>query len=231
MANIKHITNPFIPKPVHKEIPNTEELIHDPPQHAAPHVLKQDIPVLVPNYNYLYDTLRSRDAWENSADGYANGTVTTVAGSLVTSPVVLTLPANTQSPNWRLQQWPGGTLLYLFIRSFSMGPQTATFATQGEIDVVFIDQFGNPAPLGVIPNNSFFNETPGVLLPSPITDSGQQTRLGNLSCTLNAGATVGTYSWQMGFSCAYLLPALKGYNLERIGEHVTHLDKLHHRSD
>lgn len=229
MANIRHKTNPFIPKPAPKEIPDTELLVEH--EHHTLHTLKQDFPVLVPNYNNLYDTLRSKQAWQVSADGYANGTVTTVAGTLVTSPVVLTLPANTQSPNWRLQQWPGGTLLYLVVRSFSMGPQTATFATQGEIDVVFVDQFGNPVPLGVVPNNNFVNTFPLALLPSPITDTGQQDELGDISFTLNAAATTGTYSWQIGFSCAYLLPALKGYNIERIGDNVTHLDKPHHRTD
>jgi hypothetical protein len=230
VANIRHRTNPFIPKPAPKEIPDTEELV-ETHHHGPLHTLKQDIPVMVPNYNQFYDTLRTKQGWQFSADGYANGTVTTVAGTTVISPVVLTLPSNTQSPNWRLQQWPGGTLLYLFIRSFSMGPQTAVLATQGEIDVVFVDQFGNSAPLGVVPNNAFFNDLPGILLPSPITDTGQQDELGDINFTLNAGATVGVYSWQIGFSCAYLLPALKGYNLERIGEHVTHLDKLHHRGD
>jgi hypothetical protein len=229
MANIKHRTNPFIPKPAPKEIPDTEELVEH--EHRIIHTLKQDIPILVPNYNTLYDTLRTKQAWQFSADGYANGTVTTIANTLVTSPVVLTLPANTQSPNWRLQQWPGGTLLYLFIRSFSMGPQTAAFATQGEIDVVFVDQFGNSAPLGVVPNNAFFNDLPGILLPSPITDTGQQDELGDISFTLNSGATVGTYSWQIGFSCAYLLPALKGYNLERIGDNVRSLHNINHRTN
>ncbi len=232
MSTINHRTNPFIPKPAHKEVPFEEELVHDPPQHAAIHTLKQDIPVLVPRYNTLYDSYRSKQAWANSADGEAEGTVTTVAGVAVTVPVALNLPPNTQSPNWRLEQWPGGTLLYLIIRSFSIGPQTATFATQGAINVLFIDQFGNLAPLGVIPNNAFSNlQLVPVILPGAITDSGQQKSLGQLSFTLNAGATVGAYAWQLGFSVAYLLPALKGYDLERIGEHVTHLDRLHHRND
>jgi hypothetical protein len=231
MSTIKHRTNPFIPKPEHKEIPVVEELT-ETHHHGAPHTMKQDIPILVPRYNTLYDSYRSKQAWANSADGEAEGTITTVAGSAVTVPVALNLPANTQSPNWRLEQWPGGTLLYLIIRSFSAGPQTATFATQGAINILFIDQFGNLAPLGVIANNSFSNiQLTPMILPGAITDSGQQKSLGQLSFTLNAGATVGTYAWQIGFSVAYLLPSLKGYDLERIGDNVTRLGEHHHRND
>jgi hypothetical protein len=227
MATAKHRTNPFVPKPQPKEEPVREELVHDPPPHAiAPHTLKQDIPFLVPNYNTLYDSLRTKQGWRYSADAYANGTVTTVAGTLVTVPVVLTLPSNTQSPNWRLQQWPGGTLLYLFVRKFSMGPQTASFVTQGEIDTVFVDQFGNPLPLGIIPNNTFYNDSIHAFLPSPLTDTGQQDEIGDISFTLNSGATVGTYSWQMSFSAVYLLPARKGYKKEYLGEEH-HYDNHH----
>jgi hypothetical protein len=223
MATLKHKTNPYIPKPERKEIPVVEELVNPRPA-QAPHMMKQDVPILVPNYNRLYDTYRTTQGWRYSADGYANGTVTTVAGSAVLVPVKLTLPTNTQSPNWRLEQWPGGTLLYLVVRAFFMGPQTATFATAGEIDVVFIDQFGNTAPLGVVPNNGFYTFSSDTIMPGPVTDTGQQSSLGNLSFTLNTGATVGTYSWQMAFGVAYLLPALKGYDVKRIGEdhHVEH---------
>lgn len=221
MANIKHHTNPWIPKPPHKEEITHEELVNEHP-HTPPHMLKHDIPMLVPRYNEFYDTFRTRRGWRYAADAYANGTVTTVAGSTVN--IDVDLNQTSQSPNWRLEQWPGGTLLYPVIRFFSMGPQTATFATQGEIDVVFTDDFGNPTPLGVVPNNAFFNNNNDTILPGPITDTGQ-TGIGTLSFTLNAGATVGTYSWQLAFAAAYLLPSIKGYDLERIGENVKDLGK------
>jgi hypothetical protein len=230
MTTPQHKRNPFIPRPARKEHPVEEDLVQSPP--PAPHLaeipvaFKQDVPILLPNYNTLYDSLRSREGWRYIADGYADGTVTTIAATAVVATVNLTLPSNTQSPNWRLEQWPGGTQLFLVIRSFSLGPSTATFATQGEINVVYISKYGNPVPLGIFPNNNFVNIFPLALIPAPHTDSGDQTALGSLSFTLNAGATVGAYAWQIGFSAAYLLPAIKGYNIERISDaryhHILH---------
>ena len=228
MATPKHLTNPWIPKPIPKEKPVVEELVH--PEPVEKFVMKQDIPVLIPNYNTLYGTLRTKNDWRFSADQYANGTVTTVAGSAVIVDVDMTLPGNNQGNYWHLDQWPGGTQLFLFVRSFSLGPQTANFATAGEIDVVYQDEQGNSAPLGTYGNNAFYpNQGIGALMPGAITDSGQ-SGLGSLSFTLNSGATVGTYSWQMGFSAAYLLPALKGYSIERIGDEHKHASHSHNNS-
>jgi hypothetical protein len=234
MATPKHWKNPWIPKPEPKERPVVEELIH-PLEHPTiakvPLGYKQDVPLLVPKYNKLYDTFRTEEGWRFSADQYANGTVTTIAGSAVIVDVDLTLPANTQSPNWRLEQWPGGTQLYLVVRFFAMGPQTASIATAGEIDVVFQDDYGNNAPLGIAPNNNFYLFNMQSILPTPLTDSGV-TGVGTLSFTLNSGATVGTYSWQMAFSAAYMLPAIKGYTIERItderySEQSRHISHTH----
>jgi hypothetical protein len=229
--------NPFIPKPQPKEEPVHEELVHPPALKAVhadrPLMYKQDIPLLVPKYNRLYDTFRTEQGWRYAADAYANGTVTTIAGNAVLVDVDLTLPANTQSPNWRLEQWPGGTQLFLVIRFFSMGPQTASFATQGEIDVVFQDDYGNNAPMGVVPNNAFYSNNNDTIMPTPITDSGT-TAMGTLSFTLNSGATIGTYSWQMAFAAAYLMPAINGYKRERISdaEYSEHLhNRMHQHSE
>lgn len=227
MASQNHKTNPFIPKPAKREEPSPELLTHESTEHRLPIPMKQDVPMLFPNFNDLYDTYRSRGAWRYSADGYANGTITTVANTAVSTAVSLTLPANTQSPNWRLEQWPGGTLLYLVIRYFSIGPQTASFATAGAITCVFVDQFGNNVPLGVVPNNNFFSSSTITIVPGAITDSGQQVNLGQLVATLNSGATVGTYAWQIGFSVAYLIPAIKGYKLERIGNDTNRYGGTH----
>lgn len=226
MANPKHRTNPFIPKPEAKEQPNTERLVHPHPM-QPPHIMKDDIPILVPNYNKLYDSWRTTQGWRYGGDAYANSTVTTVAGTTVAVDVDLTLPANYQGNIWRLSQWPGGTQLFPFVRRFSLAPQTATFATVGEIDVVYVDEQGNPIAIGTFANNAAYpNQGIDVLMPGPIIDSGQQA-MGTLLFTLNTGATVGTYSWQLTFSAAYLLPAIKGYHVERIG----HVEPHHHRDD
>jgi hypothetical protein len=234
VATPQHKTNPFIPKPKRKEEPVIEEMTH-PLEHQAipkaPLAYKQDIPILIPRYNVLYDSFRTKQGWRYAADYYANGTVTTVAGSAVLVDVDLTLPTNTQSPNWRLEQWPGGTQVFLCIRFFSVGPQTASLATAGEIDVLFYDDFGNIAPLGVVPNNGFYNNNNDTIMPTPLTDSGA-ANVGVLSFTLNSGATVGTYSWQMAFAAAYMLPAMKAYDLEKISDekysHFLHTDKHPH---
>lgn len=218
MATLKHKMNPFIPKPAPKEEPVHEELTREISPHLAPHILKQDIPIKVPNYNEFYDSLGTKQGWRYVVDAYATGTITTTAGATVTTTVSLALPTGTQGNIWKLERWPGGTLLFPVLRFFSFGPQTATFATQGEINLLFIDQFGNPCPLGIAPNNGFYAQELLSVMPGSITDSGQQLNIGVLSATLNAGATTGTYAWQIGLSAAYLLPALKGYDIEFIGE-------------
>lgn len=228
----RHKGIPFIPKPMRKEKPVVEELVDETPHPLQkverPAMYKQDIPILVPEYNTLYGPLRTKDGWRFSAAGYANGTVTTIAGSTVLSSVSLSLPANTQSPNWRLEQWPGGVQLYLVIRMFSMGPQTASFITQGEIDVLYISRDGNTVPLGIIPNNGFTKYSDYTIIPGAWTDSGDQANLGNLSFTLNSGATTGTYSWQIGLGAAYLLPAINAYKRERINDAI-YAEHMHHR--
>lgn len=229
MATPKHWQNPFVPKPEKKEHPVVEELVNEkgirhPLEHPAI-MLKQDTPIREPRYNKLYDGIRSQHAIEFFADYYANGTITTIAATQVLGTVNLTLPSGTQSPNWRLEQWPGGTQLFLMIRWFSLGPQTASFATQGEIDTLFISRYGAPVPLGVLPNNAFTNLRMMALIPTPYTDSGDQAGLGQLSVTLNSGATVGTYSYQIGLTAVYMIPELKPYNKEYQSEpphHSTH---------
>jgi len=219
MATPQHKTNPFVPKPKIKEEPVHEELTNHTvthEEHTKPYKLVYPVPV--PNYNTLYDGLRSKQGWRYISEASAQGTVTTVAGSSVLVPVTMT-----QTPNWRLEQWPGGTQLFLVVRMFSVGPQTASFATQGEISVLYLDWSANVTPLGIIPNNGFYTNGFDTILPAAITDPGLAA-LGQLSFTLNAGATVGNYSWQLGFSAAYLLPALHGYSLEKWDDHIHNLD-------
>jgi hypothetical protein len=171
-------------------------------------MLKQKFPLLVPNFNHIYDSLRSQQAWRYSADNAAAGTFTTVAGA--TTPVLVTL---LNKPNYRTSQWPGAVQVYLVIRSFSFAPQTATFATPGALDINFVDKSGNLVPVGDFISNQSANIGFDTLLPVPITDPGEQN-VGTLNVALNAGATVGTYNWQLGFSYAYLIPAAEGYKVE-----------------
>ena len=189
--------------------PYTEQLKkpvehHDP----RPFMIKHRLPILVPQFNQLYDNLRSQQAWRYSSDNSAGGTITTIAGQTVSTNVVLR-----NAPNYRTSQWPGGIQVYLVIRFFSFAPQTATFATPGALDISFTDKSGNLAPLGDFISNSAFNGGFDTLLSVPVTDPGEQN-VGILNVALNAGATVGTYIWQMGFSYAYLVPALQGYKIE-----------------
>lgn len=173
-----------------------------------PYMLKQHLPILVPRYNHLYDSLRSQQAWRYSADNMANGTFTTVAAATVQTLVNLL-----QKPNYRTSQWPGAVQVYLVVRSFSFAPQTATFATPGALDVSFSDKSGNLVPVGDFISNQSGNIGFDTLIPVPVTDPGEQN-VGTLNVALNAGATVGTYNWQMGFSYAYLVAAIDGYKIE-----------------
>lgn len=178
------------------------------PHDSRPFMLKQKLPILVPQFNQLYDNLRSQQAWRYSADNSAGGTFTTVANQTVSTNVVLR-----NNPNYRTSQWPGGVQVYLVIRSFSFAPQTATFATPGALDIAFVDKSGNLVPIGDFISNQSGNIGFDTLLSVPVTDPGEQN-VGSLNVALNAGATVGTYIWQLGFSYAYLVPALEGYKIE-----------------
>lgn len=201
---------PFIPKPDKKEIPVREELVQDMYTQRKVHMVKSDNPILIPNYNTLYDTFGSQQAFEKVADIYVNGTLTTVANSTVSSAV--NAPSD---PKWRLEQWPGGVQLYLLLRWFSVASTTATFTTLGAIRATFTDTAGNATPIGCFRTNESVNVIHDAILPSPITDTGKQA-FGTIDFFLNSGATVGDYLWQLGFSAVYLLPALKGYTIERL---------------
>ena len=211
MFNRKFIAGrdaPHIPKPAPREEPVVEELTH-PAHDTRPVAIKQQQRVLLPKFNKLYGSLRTENGWQNEVTNYAKGTLTTVAGSQVSAAVSLLY--NNSKPNWRLEQWPGGVLLYLVIRGFSIAPSTATFATIGDIDLYFQDTSGQIIPLGVCINNDEITQPSlNIIVPSPITDP-DNAAVGSILATLDAGATVGTYNWQMAFSGAYLAPAENGY--------------------
>jgi hypothetical protein len=162
-----------------------------------------------PRMNRLYGSLKSPDSWKYVIDNFAKGTLTTVAGTSVSTTVTLAI-----APHYLLSRWPGANQLYLCIRQFSIAPQTATFATAGNLDMEYDDVVGGQRiPLGNILNNSSYNNADMTyLIPTPITDP-DNTLAGNLVVLLNAGATTGTYNWQMAFSAVYLIPELHGFDV------------------
>lgn len=155
--------------------------------------------------------------WRYLIDNYANGTVTSVAASQVSTKISL----GVTMPDIRVNNWPGAIQMYLCIVSFSLSPQTASFATLGTLDCYFQDSGGQFIPLGDFLNNQSINMGLTILLPTPIQDSGIQN-VGELYVTLNSGATVGTYNYQFGFSYAYLLPQENPYKLDQIIEEGNH---------
>ena len=216
MMHRRHTTLPAIPKPEPKEYPAVEHLVTPPHGHdARPEVIKPFENVPRPQFNRLYGSLRVENGWQDVIDNYAKGTLTTVAATLVQSPVTLGLT----SPETRLLRWPGAVQLYLAIRSFGMAPTTATFATAGSIDIYYQDLIGGQIiPLGCLPSNDEINlPNINLLIPTPITDAGALANpIGNIQATLNSGATVGAYIWQIAFSYAYLLPTTKPYEVQHV---------------
>jgi hypothetical protein len=217
--------NPAVPPPAHKEIPVEEKLVQ--PHHLAasrPKMQKPREELMVPHFNHLYGTLRTNEGWRYVVDNYAFGTVTTVAGAQSTVTVNFAY-----EPHWRLSQWPGGTNLYYCIRSFSVAPQTAAPTTVGVLDVYYQDPLtGYIVPLGDYLTNSPANSSLTILIPDPVSDPDKQAGIGQLQFNLTAAATTGVFNWQMGFSGAYLLPEMEGFELKlRGGErHEPHLYQM-----
>lgn len=203
---------PAIPMPDRKENLAVEELVTKPEkielaEREAAKISGIDVKPLEyfyhPEYNILYGSLRTEGGWRYTIDNIATGNVTTIAGAVTASPVSLAIP-----PFTRISQWPGAVQAYLVIRHFCVAPSTATFATAGELEVQYVDSIGGfIIPLADIINSQSFNSLDNtILIPTPITDPSVKA-VGTLNFALSAGATVGTYLWQMGFAYAYLLPA------------------------
>lgn len=213
----RHTTIPYIPPPARKEEPVREQLIH--PENAPepghwhdtrPHAQKQNKPITVPLYSELYDSFGTVRGWRYIADAFAHGTITPTAGATALTNVTLTLPKPL-----RLSQWPDGVQAYLCIHSFGIAPQAAP-ATGGAIELLYIDQSGYTAPLGNFQSSAGGNSGQDILIPSPLTDPGQNNlTIGQLSIQLQPGAgSPVTYNWSMGLGIAYLLPNIKGYKPE-----------------
>jgi hypothetical protein len=201
--------NPSIPETLHKEVPVTELLVeHVDLKEREKQIDHRGIetkpfePIFHPQYNRLYSTLRTEADWRYTVDNYAAGNFTTIANATVSTAVTLTVTQDHK----RLSEWPNGVQLYLVVRQCAVSPTTATFATVGSVDLRYQDSIGGQLiPLGVMLNNTNFNQGYVTLIPTPITDPGV-INVGNILAFLNTGATVGTYLWQISFSYAYLLP-------------------------
>lgn len=164
-------------------------------------------PLLIPQFNTLYDRLRSSHAWKHVSDNYAKGTIATTVNTTITATVTLG-----ETPLWRLQQWPGAVQLYLVLRFFGIAPQ-ALPTTNAGMECLFYDLAGRITPLGEFMAATGGNVTHQVLLPVPVTDPSN-TAVGTLSVTLpNTANSNATYNWSFGFSAAYLLPSEEGYKL------------------
>jgi hypothetical protein len=199
-TNLRKAPNPYSETPITPEnFPPT----HDERLRAIkPHIEK----ALEPQLNKIYDSLRTTQAWRYTSDNLATGVITTIANVQVATPVTLLVPLDV-----RLSRWPGAVQMYLVLRSFSMAPQTAVIATVEALDCLYQDTVGGQlVALGDFLNNNSINVSPQVLIPTPITDPGVKT-VGNLLVTLATGGTPAAYNYQIGFSYAYLLPEIHGY--------------------
>lgn len=212
--------------------PGGEQLTHNPPGvDPRPKMIKAIDQVLVPRFNTLYDSLRTTQGWRYMADGLARGTITTVAGQPVQVPVTLD-----HDPKWRLEMWPGAVQVFLAIRFFGIVPQALPTVNAG-MECIFIDQFGNYAPLGEVLCQSGGNSNYDVILPTPITDPSNQA-VGSLVVTQsNIANSNGTHNWSIGFSALYMLPSRYGYEIledeeyEQIDHHIRRKKHHDHHSD
>lgn len=207
--------NPEIPEPMHKEY--APELLTEPKPKSLhdlrPTIIKPFETVKKPQFNRTYGSLRTEDSWEFMIDNYANGNITTIAGSQVSVAVTLAEAL----PEIRLSQWPGAVSLYLCIRMFNLMFSGGSLTTNGSIDVYFQSSFGGHiVPLGGTRGQSLSNSGEmRIIVPGMITDPGI-TNVGNLLATLSGGASAGTYAWNMGFSYVYLLPTMKPYEVQHV---------------
>lgn len=176
---------------------------------TRPTMIKEQQSILVPQYNELYDNLRTTRAWRYLADNWANGTFTTIAGTLVSTNINLQ-----EKTNYRTSQWPGAVQVYLVIRSFSFAAQSA-IATVGSLDCYLIDKAGHTIPLGAYVSNVSGMQSIDTIIAVPITDPSE-INVGTLAVTL-AGTTptVSVYNYQFAFSVAYLLPEINGYRVQK----------------
>lgn len=199
----------------HQEKDPYNDQLTTPAQHEDTRLqaYKQRARVLVPDFNELYGTTKTKDGWRYVIDNRATGTFTTIANTTITAAVTLAL-----TPRLAISRWPGAINAYLVLRQFSASAQSA-ISTVGSITVVYQDNIGGQQiPLACFVSNSSVNNGLVSLIPTPITDP-DLTAVGTLIVTLTGTApTVSIYDYQLSYSYAYLLPCLEGYETERIHE-------------
>lgn len=114
----------------------------------------------------------------------------------------LTLPA---SPNFKLNHFPLGTLLYLGIKSVSIAPQS-TPGTVGALQLLYVDPNGFQVDCGCYLSNA---STGLVKVRSfsrvPVTDT-DNPNLGMLQANLSSGASSVNYTYSVTLAAGYLLP-------------------------
>ncbi len=211
------------------ELPPKNAYAEELKGHETPHIdprPKMHKPldgILVPRFNTLYDSIRSTQGWRYMADASAFGAITTAAGASTSVPVNLT-----NNPNWKLEQWPGAVQVYLAIRFFGIAPQAVPTANGG-MECIFTDQFGNVAPLGEYLSQSGGNSNYDVILPTSITDPGNQT-VGTLTVNqANVASSGGTFNWSIGFCAVYMLPSRYGYEIIEDVEYEQIDNKVHQK--
>lgn len=212
-------TNPVVPHPEHKEQAVTEELVHIEHKLVRPTEEKPLLPHRKPHYNVLYNSLGVSDELVSVADNFATGNFSPVASpGAVTQTVTATNPIHLN-----LSQWPGAISCYPVIRSFHVG-QSANVSDV--LQFIFFDNSGNPIPLCIydVSNSASQNYNLGYICPSAVTDVGNQTLGQIVATTINGTVTTPTIYWMLGISFVYLIPAIRGYEMElpSNGQHPFH---------
>jgi len=188
------------------------------PPDSRPIAVKERAPVLRPTYNHLYDTNRTTQAWRYGADIEINafGQLGPAGGATLQVPVAMP-----QAPNWRLEQWPGGTQLFLVLTDYAIGAEASV--SGGPLTMKFQSLGGSVVNLGILGTGGLpINLSFDVVLQTPITDPSNP-QLGNLIWTQQPGAaSAATLDWMISFSVAYLLPDLDGYEVRHIGKGLDH---------
>lgn len=163
--------------------------------YPAPHTPK-------PEYGELYDSLRTKYAWDSTSDFFGEATIT----PSTTAPVIVPLTVS-NAPLIRLSQYPGAVACYFFVAFFTFAIQGG--AMTGALDFRYIDPNGNVMPLGMYPAGSPYAGQLRVqrLSTSPITDP-TSTNYGQIYCgPQTLAGTISNVVTQLAFSVVYLQPS------------------------
>jgi hypothetical protein len=198
-TNLNKAPNPYSESPVTP--------FNFPPTHDERPVLRKVEPQIHADihYNTLYDSLRTTQGWRYRADVHADGFITSIPGS----PAQAALTLN-ETPNLRLSRWPGGVQCYYVLTLFSICPLNPALTGTGGTALHLIDNSGQSYPIGTFPGATAFTQSFGVILPNTIVDPGDK-KVGVLLLEEDASGAANTYTFQMAFSIAYLLPSLEPY--------------------